>query len=253
VRIRVLRDSEAVAAAAARRVLLAIGRKPAAVLGLPAGRTPVRLYDRLAAAHARGAVDLSRVTTFNLDEFVGLPPTDPGSYRAFMERHLFRRVRLRRARTHLLDGRARDLPAECTRYERAISAAGGIDLQILGLGINGHVGFNEPAPQLDPLTHLVRLTSATRRANAAWFGNDLRHVPREALSMGLGTILRARQLLLLATGRTKALVVRRAVEGPVTTWLPASFLQLHANVEVILDREAASRLTEHRGQSGGRA
>lgn len=243
-RISVFRDPEAVAAAAARRVLGAVGRKPAAVLGLPTGRTPLRLYERLVAAHARAVVDLSRLTTFNLDEFVGLPPGDPGSCRAFMERHLFARVGLRRQRTHVLDGRARDLRAECARYERAIGAAGGIDLQILGLGLNGHVGFNEPAPHLDPLTHLVKLTSATRRANAAWFENDLRRVPREALSMGLGTILGARQLVLLVTGRAKALVVRRALEGRVTTWLPASFLRLHGNVEVILDREAASRLTE---------
>jgi glucosamine-6-phosphate deaminase len=148
-----------------------------------------------------------------------------------------------RERTHVLDGRARDVAAECERFEAAIEAAGGIDVQLVGLGLNGHIGFNEPGPQLVANTHRVKLAPPTRRANAELFGGDVRRVPREALSMGMGTILRARRVVMLATGASKARVVRRLVEGPVTTWLPASFLQLHADAEVVLDDSAAGRLT----------
>ena len=165
----------------------------------------------------------------------------PGSYRAFMQRHLFDRVKVPPRRIHFLNGAARNAAAECARYERAIARARGIDLQILGLGVNGHIGFNEPAATLLARTHRTRLTLATRRANRFLFGNRLDAVPREALSMGMATILHARRVVLLATGREKA----RSVEGMIaglTPKLPASFLQLHQDVEVWLDRGAASRL-----------
>ena len=242
VRVRVFVTARAAARALARDVAKALTASPRLVLGLPSGRTPVPLYDELARLYARGKADFRDAITFNLDEFLGLSSDDPGSYRAFMRRHLFDRVNLRTAHIHFLDGAASDPPAECARYDRAIARAGGIDLQILGLGLNGHIGFNEPATALAAATHRVRLTMATRRANAALFHNRLRDVPKAGLSMGMAAILRARRIVLLSTGAGKARSVERMLRGPVTTRVPASFLQLHANVEVWLDRAAASRL-----------
>lgn len=242
-RIRVLADAERASAAVARDVAAALARKPSLVLALPTGRTPIRLYDALGELYRRGKADFARARTFNLDELVGLAPSHPASYRAFMDRHLFSQVAIPRRRTHVLNGLARDTRGECLRYERAIGRAGGIDLLILGLGSNGHIGFNEPGSALVTSTHRARLTPATRRANAVWFGRQLRRVPREGLTMGIGTILRARRIVLLAFGRPKAAMVRRMLEGPVTPRLPASFLQLHPNVEIVLDRAAASRLS----------
>lgn len=241
-RVRVLRDAEAVATAVARRVLAALTANPAVVLGLPTGRTPVALYGRLRRAHAEGRADFGRATTFNLDEFLGLPPDHPGSYRTFMETHLFAHVNLDRRRIHFLNGTAADPERECARYEAAIRKAGGIDLQILGIGANGHVGFNEPAAGLSADTHRARLEPGTRRSNAALFNGRVAEVPREALSMGVGTILRSRSIVLVATGAEKAPALAASLHGPVTTRMPASFLQLHADVEVVLDRAAASAL-----------
>ena len=241
-RIRVFRTPGLAARALARDLATAVAANPRLVLGLPTGRTPIPLYLELRALRRRRAIDFSRVTTFNLDEFVGIRPEDPRSYRAFMERHLFREVNLDRRRVHFLNGIARDLRGECLRYERAIRRSGGIDLLILGLGANGHVGFNEPGRTLMARTHLARLTTSTRRANAALFGHNLRAVPHEALSIGMATILEARQIVLLATGKGKARAVERSVAGPVTASVPASFLQLHPNAHAWLDRDAASRV-----------
>jgi glucosamine-6-phosphate deaminase len=213
------------------------------VLGLPTGRTPVPLYAELVARYRSGAVDFARATTFNLDEFVGLPAGDPRSYRAFMERHLFDAVNLSPRRIHFLNGQAQDLEAECRRYERQIARAGGIDLLVLGLGANGHIGFNEPADVLVAATHCTRLTPVTRRANAALFDHRVRDVPSHALSMGMATILRARRIVLLATGSAKASIVRRLVCGGITPRLPASFLQLHAAAEVWLDEAAGQEIS----------
>jgi glucosamine-6-phosphate deaminase len=240
-RVRIFSDAEAVAGALARYVARCLGRIPALVLGLPTGRTPIPLYRELARLNREGRVDFSRATTFNLDEFIGVAPSDPRSYRAFMQRHLFDHINLPSRGIHFLKGDARDTARECRRYERAIARAGGIDLQILGLGTNGHIGFNEPGPSLTAHTHRTRLTPATRRANAGLFGGA-RTVPREALSMGMATILCARRVVLLATGAGKAGCVVHMIEGPVTTKLPASFLQLHRNAEVWLDQAAAGRL-----------
>jgi glucosamine-6-phosphate deaminase len=235
-------DDRAVAQALARRVAGALHANPRLVLGLPTGRTPLLLYEELAALHARGEADFSQASTFNLDEFLGIPHTHPGSYRMFMERYLFGRVNIDSARIHFLNGAAPDPDAECERYEDAIAEAGGIDLQILGIGTNGHIGFNEPAPSLNACTHRVRLKPETRQSNALLFGGDASAVPAEALSMGMGTILRARSLVLLATGERKASCVARALHGPVTTELPASFLQLHGDVDVMLDERAGERV-----------
>lgn len=240
IRVTVFPNARAAARALACRTADALAVKPALVLGLPTGRTPIRLYQELVSLASHGRADFSRVRTFNLDEFLGIPPSHPGSYRTFMEDHLFRAVGIPPERVNFLNGAARDPGAECRRYEEAIAAAGGIDLQILGIGTNGHIGFNEPARELQARTHRVQLKAETRRSNAALFGGNPEAVPAEALSMGMATILQARSIVLLATGRTKAACVARLVDGPITTELPASFLQLHHDVHVMLDDAAAS-------------
>jgi glucosamine-6-phosphate deaminase len=242
VKISVFPTDQAAASAVAARIASALESNPRLVLGLPTGRTPVRVYRELAALAAAGRVSFAQASSFNLDEFIGVAPGVSGGFRAFMDRHLFDLVDLPRERIHFLDGTARDLDAECARYEAAIAAAGGLDLVVLGIGVNGHIGFNEPGPALRARTHRVVLRAETRRANAALFGGDPDRVPREALSMGMATILLARRIVLLATGRTKAACVERMVNGPITTEVPASFLLLHRDVELALDRAAASAL-----------
>jgi glucosamine-6-phosphate deaminase len=253
VTITVLDTDEAVAEVAAARIAGALQASPALTLGLAAGRTPLRLYAALAHRYALGEIDFRSVSTFTLDEFVGLGPADSNGFGAFIRRHLLDLVNVDPARAHFPDGRAPDLAAECERYEAAIAAAGGIDLQLLGIGRNGHIGFNEPGDTLSARTHRVALRDETRREHAAAFGGDVSRVPTHALSMGMATILRANAILLLATGAEKAAVVARAMRGPVTTQLPASFLQTHRNVEVFVDRLAAGALDdqERAGALGG--
>jgi glucosamine-6-phosphate deaminase len=245
-RVEIFPNDRAAARALARRIVAALGRNPKLVLGLPTGKTPVGFYHELASIASSGHADFSAATTFNLDEFLGISPTHPGSYRRFMEQHLFSRVNLRPENIHFLDGSAPDPAAECLRYEQAIAAAGGIDIQILGIGTNGHIGFNEPAPELQARTHRVTLRPETRRSNAALFSGDPRAVPSEALSMGMATILQAREIVLLATGRSKAGCIARLVRGPITTALPASFLQVHHDVNVMIDEPAAEALNAER-------
>ena len=232
--------------AAASIVLGHLSRNPRLVLGLPTGNTPIPMYRALVRAHEQGRADFSRVTTFNLDEFVGLEKGHPGSYRAFMNSVFFDHVNLPPTHAHLPDGRARDWRREIARYERRIARAGGLDVVVLGVGGNGHLGFNEPGRVLEAQTHRVALCLESRRGNAHLFGGRLQDVPTHALSMGIGTILTAKHVVLLATGATKARVVARALEGPVTTRLPASLLQVHPDVVVVLDRDAAARLKARR-------
>lgn len=238
--ITIFRDERALARTLAERLAADLHREPRRVLGLATGRTPVRLYHELGTLYARGRVDFSQVLTFNLDEFWGVSARDPGSYRAFMEQHLFRRVGMRPEQIHFLAGDAADADEECARYDAAIATAGGIDVQLLGIGTNGHIGFNEPARELAARTHRVRLKTSTRRSNAALFGGDVSRVPLEALSMGMASILRARHIVLIATGKSKARCIQQLVNGPITTKLPASFLQLHGSVEILLDTAAAA-------------
>ena len=240
--IKIFENAEAAACALATRVARMLSERPNLVLGLPTGRTPIATYADLRRLHGEGQADFSGATTFNLDEFAGVPPSHPGSFRTFMEQHLFNGVNLRPERINFLHGDAPDLDAECERYESAVEAAGGIDLQLLGIGANGHIGFNEPGDTLVARTHRVQLAASTRRDNAALFGGDPSQVPREALSMGMGTILKAATLVLIAHGERKAECIARSVRGPLTANLPASFLQVHRNVEMYLDRAAASRL-----------
>jgi glucosamine-6-phosphate deaminase len=242
IQVRQFSTAGALARALARDIARSLAANPWLVLGLPTGRTPIPLYRELVRLHSAGSADFSRATTFNLDEFLGVAPDDPRSYESFMRRHFFDHVNLRPRRIHFLNGAAPDAAAECERYERAIARTGGIGMLILGLGTNGHIGFNEPGRELVAATHRVRLTTATRRANAALFGHRISAVPRDALSMGMATILRATRVVLVSTGASKAHVVKRLLAGRLTTRLPASFLQLHPRAEVWLDRAAASRL-----------
>jgi glucosamine-6-phosphate deaminase len=243
VNIRIFETAHETALAVARHITGAVSERPRLVLGLPTGRTSIAIYAELRRLHAAGEADFSRVVIFNLDEFAGIDPANPASFRTFMEEHLFAALGLRSSQLHFLDGSAAHLDQECDRYEKAIESAGGIGLQILGIGSNGHIGFNEPGDELIARTHRVRLAGSTRRDNAALFGGDIARVPQEALSIGMGTILKAESLLLVATGERKARCVNEAVNGPITTHLPASFLQLHRHVELYLDRAAAAGLT----------
>ena len=241
-RVTVFPNDRAAARTLAKRLADAIATKPDLVLGLATGRTPIRLYHELSHLVSRGQADLSQVRTFNLDEFVGLDASHSGSYRQFMQTHLFGPTAIPAEHIHFLNGAASNLEEECERYEALMAAAGGIDIQILGIGTNGHIGFNEPARQLSARTHRVALKASTRHSNAGLFGGDESAVPKEALSMGMGTILRAKSIVLLATGKSKASCVAKAVQGPITTRMPASFLQLHRDVELVLDEGAAERL-----------
>ena len=238
--INVFDTPELVARALARRIAAALAARPSLVLGLATGRTPVMTYAELRRLQAAGEISFSEASTFNLDEFVGVGAAHPGSFRQYMHRHLFDGIDLPPARIHFLDGTAPDLDAECERYEREIAAAGGIGLQILGIGANGHIGFNEPGDALIARTHRVTLHDSTRRDNAELFGGDAAQVPREALSMGMATILKASVVILVAKGKRKAQCIERTVNGPLTTRLPASFLQTHRCAELYLDRDAAS-------------
>lgn len=213
---------------------------PRLTLGLPTGRTPLGLYAGLSAA----GLDWSGVRTFNLDEFEGLAPQAPGSFRAFMEARLFRHVNLRPDAIGFLRGDAVDPVAECARFEGALVAAGGLDLLVLGLGGNGHIGFNEPGPHLVAETHVVALEEGTRRANAnaEAFGGDWQRVPPRALTMGMRQVLGARRVILMATGAAKADAVAAMIDGPLTTACPASWLQVHPDVHVVVDRAAAADL-----------
>ncbi len=235
-------DAERAARLTARLIADRLRAKPDAVLGLATGRTMERVYAALAQMHREEGLDFSRCRTFNLDEYIGLPPEDPHSYRYYMNEHLFRRVNLRPENTHLPDGMAADLKAACRDYEGRIRACGGIDLQLLGIGASGHIGFNEPLSALRSRTRDKSLTPETVAQNAPLFGADAARMPRRALTMGVGTILEARSLILLATGAAKAEILAKAVEGPITAMISASAIQWHPDCRVIVDEAAAARL-----------
>jgi len=226
---------------AARIVAQLVRRKPGAVLGLATGSTPLGVYAELVRMHREEGLDFSRVTTFNLDEYVGLAAEHPQSYRAFMGEHLFRHLNVPRAQIHIPDGGAADVPAECAAYEAAIRVAGGIDLQLLGIGTDGHIGFNEPSSSLASRTRIKTLTVRTRSDNARFFGSA-EAVPLHVITMGVGTIMDARQVLLLAFGEGKARAVADAVEGPITAMNPASILQMHPVAKCLIDEPAAREL-----------
>ena len=245
-KLRVCDTVNEAAMATATLVVEQLRKNPASVLGLPTGQTALPIYDALVSLHRAGRADFSQVHTVNLDEFVGLCSTDPGSFRGFMQEHLFRHINVPVDHVHFLAGDARDTDRECARFDRLIARLGGIDLQLLGVGRNGHIGFNEPARDLQLRTHRVRLQPDTRRANAGPFGGRVSDVPREALSIGMATILQAKSIVLVALGRSKAPAVASAFSGKISTARPVSFLQLHPRVTVIVDRAAAARLEHNR-------
>jgi glucosamine-6-phosphate deaminase len=233
--------AEAAARLVARLVANELAAHPMLVLGLATGRTMERVYRQLVEIHETEDLDFSSCRTFNLDEYVGLAPDDVHSYRHYMDEHLFNRVNIDRRNTHLPNGLAHDLDEECRGYEASIRAAGGIDVQVLGLGRTGHIGFNEPLSALRSRTRVKALTRATIEQNAVLFGRaDL--VPTRAITMGVGTIMDARRVLLLATGAEKASIIATAVEGPITAMISATALQLHERCTVIVDEGAAADL-----------
>jgi glucosamine-6-phosphate deaminase len=236
VRTRVLDNAAAVAVAAAERVAAAAEERKDLTLALPTGRTPVPLYDELARRHAQGWDGLAEARGFNLDEVV-LPTGDPRTFRAFMEKHAWGRTGLRRERCDIPDGAAADAAAECRRYEKAIVAAGGLDLALLGVGADGHVAYNMPG-LITLATHVVRLPDGL----AASLGVPPEDWPLRAITMGIGTIRQARRLVVMAMGETKATAVRALVHGPADPEWPCSFLGGHPDVEVLLDPPAAARL-----------
>jgi len=232
-------DAQAASDLVARIIAAEIRAKPNIVLGLATGRTMDALYALLVGM----GLDFSQCRTFNLDEYVGLPPTDPRSYRGYMNRALFDHINIEAMNTHVPDGMADDLGAECRRYEAKIEQCGGIDLQLLGLGKSGHIGFNEPLSALLSRTRVKALSAATTAQNAEFFGGADK-VPRRAITMGVGTIIDSRRCILLATGESKAAIVAKSVEGPITSMISATALQLHPRCVVVVDESAAAKLKE---------
>lgn len=220
-----------------------ISSKPDLVLGLATGRTMEALYAQLALLHNNDGLDFSHCRSFNLDEYIGLAPEDKNSYRYYMNKHLFNNVNIDLSNTHLPNGIAEDLDAEGENYEKLIAEAGGIDLQLLGIGRSGHIGFNEPLSSLMSRTRQKALTPVTFAQNSPLFDRP-EDMPKRAFTMGVGTILDARRIVMLVTGSEKADILARAVEGPITSMVSATALQLHARTVVIVDEAAAEKLTE---------
>lgn len=241
--IHIFETNEQLDAFAAQHIIDTVTRKPDAVLGLATGSTPVGIYRKLIAMAKEERVSFRNVTTFNLDEYVGLTKDDEQSYAYYMNDQLFSHIDIPQDQTHLPSGISDDLEADCRAYDRMLDQQP-IDIQLLGLGHNGHIGFNEPAPELIGGTHVVELEQATREANARFFPS-LEEVPKQAVTMGVGSILKAKTILLAVRGADKAAVVRRALKGPITTECPASLLQTHPNVIVLLDREAGRMMKDH--------
>ncbi len=215
--------------------------KPNSVLGLATGSTPIGTYKELIKKYEDGDIDFSDITTVNLDEYRGLPRTNDQSYYYFMNDNLFNHVNIDKARTHVPNGEVEDAEAECSNYEALIKELGGVDLQLLGLGHNGHIGFNEPADEFDKVTHCVDLQESTIEANKRFFAS-IDDVPRQAYTMGIGTIMNAKKILVVVNGAGKAAIVKKAFTGPVMPGVPASILQMHPDVTVICDAEAYAEL-----------
>lgn len=239
--IIIAKDYETMSRAAADEISSCIKGLDRCVLGLATGSTPEGAYADLVDDFKAGDLSFGGVVTFNLDEYVGLDGAHDQSYRYFMDRHLFDHVDIDRSNTHVPSGTAQDIPRECMDYEAAIRDAGGIDLQLLGLGHNGHIGFNEPASDFPKATHEVELSESTINANSRLFASA-DDVPHKAITMGIGTIMAARKVLVIASGEDKAEIVARAFSGEVTPEVPASILQFHPNAVAIIDEEAAKCL-----------
>jgi glucosamine-6-phosphate deaminase len=233
------KDYEEMSQKAADIIIDLVKKKPDAVLGLATGATVLGIYQRLVEDHKQNGTSYRHARTVNLDEYLGLAPDHPNSYHYYMNKHLFSHLDIPSAQTYIPNGLADDIEAECRRYEQVIERLGGIDLQLLGIGRNGHIGFNEPGTSFSASTHVVELAPSTRQANARFFPS-LEDVPRQAITMGIATILKSRHILLLAAGAAKAPIIAKFFEGDVTIDIPASALHTHPNVTVIADEDALS-------------
>lgn len=240
-KVIVCKDSETMSKAAAQIFAERIRKKPNIILGLATGGTPVKMYKELIRMHKEEGLDFSKVISFNLDEYLGITGDHDQSYRYFMNTNLFDHINIDKANTHVLSGTAKDAAAECKSYEAAIKKAGGIDIQLLGIGGNGHIAFNEPGSAKDSRTRVVNLTQKTIEDNARFF-SSADEVPKQALSMGNGTILEAQEIVLIADKASKADAISKSIEGPVTEQVPASLLQTHKNATFVVDKDAASKL-----------
>ncbi|QCX33397.1 glucosamine-6-phosphate deaminase [Caloramator sp. E03] len=238
-KITVVDDYHKMSEVAARMIVSQINEKPDSVLGLATGSTPIGMYKKLIDYYKNGEVDFSNVITFNLDEYVGLSKQDPQSYIYFMYDNLFSHININKESIYIPNGTAEDLEQECKRYDVLLERFGPIDIQILGIGVNGHIGFNEPSKDLVLRTHVAYLSEETRKANARFF-DDISKVPTRAITMGISDIMRAEKIILLASGKSKAPIVKRMLETGISTYIPASILKLHKNVEIIADKDAAS-------------
>ncbi len=233
-------SAERIAGMAAQRYVRLLSEKPASTLGFATGSTPLGLYSELARLCAAGSLSFASCRSFNLDEYVGLGGSHEQSYRYFMNENLFKHIDINLDRTFVPAG-LECSEAKAAEYDKAIDAAGGIELQLLGIGVNGHIGFNEPGTPFGSRTHIVRLTESTRRTNARFFAS-MDEVPTHAVTMGIRTVMNAKSIILMAIGASKSDVAARAINGPVTEEVPASVLQLHPDVEIYLDYEAAASL-----------
>lgn len=239
--VHVFKDSQAVAKATAMVFAAQMSEKPDSVLGLATGATPVETYQQLISLYKDGQIDFAKAHSYNLDEYIGLDTDHPQSYRYFMQEQLFNHINIDIQNTHVPSGIARDLAAVCAAYDASIISDGGIDLQLLGIGKNAHIGFNEPSNSFSKGTLVADLSESTLNANAKFFDSE-DEMPRQAVSMGIAGIMKSRKILLLALGKDKAKAISDMVNGPITPQVPASILQLHANVVVLLDEAAASML-----------
>lgn len=230
-------DYQKMSAKAAELILEKIRSNPQLTLGLATGSTPEGLYEELIRDHREKGTSYQSVHTVNLDEYTGIKRDDPNSYYYFMSEHLFEHIDIPAEQTHLPNGSAENLDAECSRYEKVIEQLGGVDVQVLGIGVNGHIGFNEPGTSFDSRTHIVELDESTRKANARFF-NSLDEVPTHAITMGIRSILDSKEIILLASGESKAEAIARLVGGEVDEEFPASALKQHQNVTIIADQDA---------------
>jgi len=235
-------DAHSASQAAARVVARLVREKPDAVLGLATGSTPLMLYRELVRMHADDGLDFSAISTFNLDEYIGLDKEHEQSYHSFMWDNLFSHINIKRENVHIPNGMADDVPASCAEYEQKIAACGGIDLQVLGIGSDGHIGFNEPTSSFASRTRIKTLTRQTVADNARFFEGDEAQVPHHCITMGIGTIMDARMNLMLAFGEGKADAVAATIEGPVAAIMPASVLQHHPVAKLFIDEAAATKL-----------
>lgn len=240
-KILVVKNYDEMSKVAAKELAEVISKKPESILGLATGGTPVGMYKELIDMHKNEELDFSKVTTVNLDEYVGLSGEHDQSYRYFMDSNLFNHVNIRKEYTYVPNGLAEDMHQECVNYDKRIEELGGIDVQVLGIGSNGHIGFNEPSDTLSLGTHVTDLAESTIEANSRYFASK-EEVPTKALTMGLGAIMKAKKILLMVSGESKAEIMDKVVNGKITTQVPASFLQMHKDVVLIIDEDAAKKI-----------